>query len=155
MPYPEYNGPDKPNKGQQHGACNRGKCQDEPANWYNHGSLSWYCDSCRKEIQFDHVNLRGWKQHFAKAGHPMFETQEMITVRENISREPATPPMDANLFMTRLAVIEDHYDPKEVIKAWTEGAWFEAFVMVWSYEDMDKHSIGNPMDAFVSYPGVK
>lgn len=83
MPYPEYDGPKKPNKGHKHGACNREKCQDEPANWYNHGSYAWYCEGCRKTIEFDRFNLRDWQENWQpKLGHPMFETEEMMMARE-------------------------------------------------------------------------
>ena len=83
MAYGDYNGPDKPNKGHENGACNRQRCQAEPARWYNHGSYSWYCDDCRKAIQFDHINLRDWQARWQpECGHPMFETREQITARE-------------------------------------------------------------------------
>lgn len=83
MPWPKYNGPEKPNKGQEGGACNRQHCQDEPANWYNHGSFKWYCDNCRVAIQFDNVNYRHWQRDWQpKCGHPQFETREMMDARE-------------------------------------------------------------------------
>jgi hypothetical protein len=82
MPYPQYDGPDKPNKGAEGGACNRGRCQDEPALWYNHGSNAWYCAKCRADIQFDSFNLRDWNRNFEpRLGHPMFETREMMIAR--------------------------------------------------------------------------
>lgn len=82
MAYGDYSGPDKPNKGHENGACNRSRCQAEPARWYNHGSHSWYCDDCRSDIQFDHFNYRDWQTNWQpKLGHPMFETREMITAR--------------------------------------------------------------------------
>ena len=89
MPWPEYTGPDKANKGMEGGACNRFQCQDEPANWYNHGSFKWYCDNCREAIQFDHVNLRDWELRWQpKLGHPMFETREQIDAREAATPKP-------------------------------------------------------------------
>lgn len=82
MSYGDYSGPDKPNKGQENGACNRQRCQAEPARWYNHGAHSWYCDDCRRDIGFDHVNLRHWQRDWQpKCGHPQFETREQMTVR--------------------------------------------------------------------------
>ncbi|WP_370159219.1 hypothetical protein [Salipiger bermudensis] len=82
MPYPLYEGPDKPNKGEEGGACNRSKCQDEPARWYNHGSRAWYCSRCRRDIQFDSFNMRDWKRNFEpRLGHPMFETRDMMIAR--------------------------------------------------------------------------
>lgn len=82
MAYPEYEGPEKSDKGKEGGSCNRSRCQDDGAVWYNHGSYSWYCPSCRKEIQFDSFNLRDWEQDFGRdKGHPMFETREMMTAR--------------------------------------------------------------------------
>jgi len=82
MPYPQYKGPNKPDKGHESGSCNRTHCQDSPARWWNHGSRSWYCDNCRKEIEFDEVNYRDWLLNFRpKHGHPMFETREMMNKR--------------------------------------------------------------------------
>ena len=82
MAYGDYDGPNKPDKGMEGGSCNRTLCQDTPADWYNHGSRSWYCKNCRKEIQFDSFNLQDWKtNHQPKAGHPMFETREMMNAR--------------------------------------------------------------------------
>lgn len=83
MAYGDYNGPDKPNKGIEGGACNRQRCQAEPAVWFNHGSYAWYCDDCRRQIQFDPVNYRNWQiNHQPECQHPMFETREMMTERE-------------------------------------------------------------------------
>lgn len=83
MAYGDYDGPDKPNKGQEGGACNRQRCQAEPALFYNHGSHSWYCYDCRVAIEFDHINLRGWQTRFQPScGHPQFETREMMEARK-------------------------------------------------------------------------
>lgn len=77
-----HDAPCKPNKGKEDGACNRQSCQAEPARWYNHGSLSWYCDDCRKDIQFDSFNLRDWQLNWQpRLGHPMFETRQQIDAR--------------------------------------------------------------------------
>ncbi|MEQ9347720.1 MAG: hypothetical protein RIG26_14870 [Thalassospira sp.] len=82
MAYGDYSGPDKPNKGQEGGACNRQLCQHEPANWFNHGSRSWYCDTCRHQIEFDAFNYRDWQaNHEPDCGHPMFETRHMMDAR--------------------------------------------------------------------------
>lgn len=85
MAYGEYDGPNKPDKGHEGGSCNRTRCQDSPADWYNHGSHKWYCESCRRDIEFDRVNLVGWKQDFGYLGHPMFETRTMIDAREQLT----------------------------------------------------------------------
>lgn len=83
MAYGDYSGPDKPNRGWEAGACNRGRCQAEPALWYNHGSHAWYCADCRRELEFDIFNKREWNTNWRpKLGHPMFETREMIDARE-------------------------------------------------------------------------
>lgn len=83
MAYGDHRGPDKPNKGHEGGACNRSRCQAEPANWYNHGALSWYCEDCRQEIQFDPVNLMGWERDWQpECGHPMFETRDQMIARD-------------------------------------------------------------------------
>lgn len=86
MTWPNYDGPIKPNKGHEGGACNREKCQDEPALWYNHGSHSWYCEQCSIDIGQDVVNARCWPLDFPRLFpgrplHPMFETREQIDAR--------------------------------------------------------------------------
>ena len=89
MPWPEYDGPIKANKGQEGGACNREKCQDEPALWYNHGSFKWYCDGCKIAIGEDWVNKRDWELRWQpKLGHPMFETREQIDAQEAAKPKP-------------------------------------------------------------------
>jgi hypothetical protein len=83
MPHGQYQGPDKADKGQEGGSCNRSACQDAGADWYNHGSLKWYCERCMHDIRFDRFNLRDWERnHQPKCGHPMFETREMVNARE-------------------------------------------------------------------------
>lgn len=79
--------PCKSNKGQEGGACNRQSCQAEPANWWNHGSHSWYCDDCAHDIGQDVVNLREWMADWQpRLGHPQFETRSMMD-----ARTPTTP----------------------------------------------------------------
>lgn len=82
MAYGDYDGPDKPDKGKEGGSCNRGRCQCSPARWYNHGSFSWYCDDCKDQI-YDAVGQRLWAKDFPNAGHPMFETREMMDSRRS------------------------------------------------------------------------
>ena len=83
MAYGDYSGPDKPDKGQEGGSCNRTLCQASRAIWYNHGSHSWYCADCRTDIEFDSFNWRDWQtNHKPTCGHPMFETRKMIEDRE-------------------------------------------------------------------------
>lgn len=82
MAYGDYDGPNKPNKGHEDGACNRTLCQAEPAVWWNHGSSSWYCADCRIDIGFDSFNLRDWKANWEpRLGHPMFETRDQMVAR--------------------------------------------------------------------------
>jgi len=82
MAYGDYDGPDKPDKGHEGGSCNRGRCQDAPANWYNHGSHKWYCRQCAVDIGQDRFNLRDWQSNYQpRLGHPMFETRDMIDAR--------------------------------------------------------------------------
>ena len=76
MAYGDYRGPNKPNKGQENGACNRTACQCEPALWYNHGSMSWYCEECK--IDIDRANPGA----DIVLGKPMFETRAMMDARE-------------------------------------------------------------------------
>lgn len=83
MAYGDYNGPNKPDKGEENGSCNRTPCQAAPANWYNHGSYSWYCADCRQDIEFDSFNYHDWQQNFRpRLNHPMFETRQMMTERQ-------------------------------------------------------------------------
>jgi hypothetical protein len=83
MAYGDYDGPDKADKGEENGSCNRTRCQDTPALWYNHGSRHWYCASCRRDIQFDSFNLNDWELNWRpRVGHPMFETREMMDARK-------------------------------------------------------------------------
>lgn len=73
----------KPDKGQEGGSCNRSACQAPNAIWFNHGSRSWYCRSCRDWIEFDTFNKQDWDLNFRPIyGHPMFETREMMEARE-------------------------------------------------------------------------
>lgn len=77
-----FDAPHKPNKGQEGGACNRQRCQAEPALYYNHGSYSWYCEDCKRAIGDDVINNREWKLRFLpKYGHPQFETREEMRAR--------------------------------------------------------------------------
>ncbi|MBN8844833.1 MAG: hypothetical protein J0H88_16450 [Sphingomonadales bacterium] len=74
--------PHKPNKGHEGGACNRQSCQAEPALWWNHGSHSWYCGDCARDIGSDVVNKRHWDLRWLpECGHPQFETREMMNAR--------------------------------------------------------------------------
>lgn len=87
MPYGTYNGPEKADKGQENGSCNRTSCQAPNAIWWNHGSHSWYCKDCRCDIQFDSFNLRDWERNFQpRYGHPMFETRAMMTARNETNQ---------------------------------------------------------------------
>ena len=82
MAFGDYKGPDKPDKGEEGGSCNRSRCQCSPARWWNHGSYSWYCDDCREDIETDVVNRIDWQRNFfPRLQHPMFETREMMDAR--------------------------------------------------------------------------
>lgn len=82
MAYGDYNGPDKEDKGQENGSCNRSLCQEPNAKWFNHGSRSWYCDDCREDLEA--ANRVQWQRDFYPSlGHPMFETREMIDERQS------------------------------------------------------------------------
>lgn len=87
MAFGDYSGPNKPDKGHEGGSCNRTRCQASPAIWYNHGSHSWYCGDCARDIGDDLVNARNWPIDFARIFpdrplHPMFETREQIDARK-------------------------------------------------------------------------
>ena len=88
MSYGDYSGPDKPNKGNENVACNRQRCQAEPAIWFNHGTVKWYCADCRRDIQFDTFNLKDWERNYQpRYGYPMFETRKMMDIRTITTRE--------------------------------------------------------------------
>jgi hypothetical protein len=94
MAFGDYSGPDKPNKGREGGACNRSRCQAEPALHYNHGSYSWYCADCARDIGDDAVNRRGWAQDFfPRLGHPQFETRAEMDARK-AAKPPELPNID-------------------------------------------------------------
>ncbi|MEO5867241.1 MAG: hypothetical protein ABIS14_12780 [Sphingomonas sp.] len=77
-----FGAPHKPNKGHEGGACNRERCQAEPALHYNHGSYSWYCADCARDIGQDFFNLHDWNKRWKpKCGHDQFETREQMNAR--------------------------------------------------------------------------
>lgn len=79
MVYGDYDGPDKPNKGHENGACNRQRCQTEPAIWCHHtNGMKWYCEDCRNDIEFDAFNAPDWERNWLPKYVPMFETREML-----------------------------------------------------------------------------
>lgn len=84
--------PCKPNKGHEGGACNRQSCQAEPALYWNHGSHSWYCSDCARDIGQDHVNKRQWDAAVGRlhTGHPMFETRGEMDARDKEERHAST-----------------------------------------------------------------
>jgi hypothetical protein len=83
-----FGAPHKPNKGKEGGACNRERCQAEPALWYNHGSYAWYCEDCAIDIGLDHVNYRHWQRDWEpKLGHPQFETREQMDFHTRASHQ--------------------------------------------------------------------
>lgn len=82
MAYGDYDGPDKPTKGKEGGACNRQRCQAEPALHYNHGSYAWYCGDCARDIGGDVVNRRDWDRNWRpRLGHAQFETRDEMNER--------------------------------------------------------------------------
>ena len=80
MAYGDYSGPKKADKGAKHGSCNRSSCQEAGANWYNHGSYAWYCESCKDQI-YDAWGRQNWAVNFSEIRHPQFETVEMMEKR--------------------------------------------------------------------------
>ncbi|QIG77028.1 hypothetical protein EVB32_040 [Rhizobium phage RHph_TM39] len=86
MAYGDYNGPNKPDKGQENGSCNRTRCQCSPAVWYNHGSYSWYCVECKNDIW--NANKHTFHIDMPHCKHPMFETREMMNSR-GVKKESA------------------------------------------------------------------
>ena len=86
--------PFKPDKGQRNGSCNRRACQDPGAVYYNRGSMSWYCESCARDL--NSANFHSWRQSGSFDGRPMCirvepddrgQLHAMPQVRE-ISRDP-------------------------------------------------------------------
>jgi hypothetical protein len=100
--YGDYDGPNKADKGLQGGSCNRERCQDSPANYYNHGSMSWYCASCAIDIGQDSFNRRDWYESwYPKHGHAMFETADQMIARGNGTR--TLQEIDAETRLIRIA----------------------------------------------------
>ena len=48
--FPHLHKPIQPDKGKQHGACNRTACQKHGAAWYNISTDAWYCQPCAEAI---------------------------------------------------------------------------------------------------------
>jgi hypothetical protein len=56
-------------KGLYLGVCNLSRCTSgKPATWYNHGSLSHYCEDCAKMLNNDPVNKQ---QAMISFGHDL------------------------------------------------------------------------------------
>jgi hypothetical protein len=90
MAYGDYDGPDKPDKGKEGGSCNRRLCQAPNAIWWNHGSHSWYCGDCARDIGEDSFNKRDWELRWQPTyGHPMFETREQMDARGSLDDSKA------------------------------------------------------------------
>ena len=50
-------------KGKQGGACNRSCCLAPNAEWYNFGSLAWYCEECADMLNECNKNFKEAKQY--------------------------------------------------------------------------------------------
>lgn len=50
--------PDKPDKGEYAGSCNRRACQKPGATWFNHSTRRYYCANCAWELNNDPFNKR-------------------------------------------------------------------------------------------------
>lgn len=114
MPYGDYDGPKKPNKGLEGGACNVTTCQAEPASHYNHGSYAWYCAACAVWIGDDVVNKRDWDLRWRpECGHAMFETREEMDARKDreakAAEERRVEERTRGMSITLISV--DEFDP--------------------------------------------
>lgn len=110
--------PYKPNKGIEGGACNRQRCQAEPALYYNHGAHSWYCADCKRDIGDDHINLRGWNlDHRPHCGHGMFETREQMDARANRTPYPQSPATEPPSITAMRKAYPDFAKPKAIVKS--------------------------------------
>jgi hypothetical protein len=59
-----HEGPNRPDKGLEGGACNVTACQlPNSATWYNHSTQRWYCRTCAVEL--NRVNS-DFRQMFGK-----------------------------------------------------------------------------------------
>lgn len=71
------------NKGEFNGTCNLSRCTTgKPANWYNHGSLKYYCEECAGMLSSDPVNKADAYRLF---GH------ELCTEGQHFSQEAFEP----------------------------------------------------------------
>jgi hypothetical protein len=50
--------PEKPDKGEKGGSCNRRVCQAPGAMWFNHYTNKYYCTECARLI--NRANPEGW-----------------------------------------------------------------------------------------------
>ena len=60
----DYDGPDKPDKGHFNGSCNRYRCQQPGATWYNHSTRKYYCRACADWLNFDKFNFADAQRMF-------------------------------------------------------------------------------------------
>lgn len=80
---------DKADKGKFGGSCNRSHCQKPGADWYNFGSLSYYCSECAHELSYDSFNhkesmrlfghllcMKGQREDLEARGYGKYLTKE-------------------------------------------------------------------------------
>lgn len=70
-------------KGQYNGTCNLTRCTSgEPATWYNHGSMAYYCTGCAKMLSNDPVNKREALKSF---GHELCTEGEHDSQKSDVN----------------------------------------------------------------------
>lgn len=52
----DYHGPDRHDKGERGGSCNRSACQQPGAIWFNHSTRKYYCEPCAHWLNTDRFN---------------------------------------------------------------------------------------------------
>lgn len=64
-------------KGEYKGICNITRCDNENAEWYNHGTRKYYCKSCAIRLNNDEFNKRDAQRLF---GHDLCTEGEILTL---------------------------------------------------------------------------
>lgn len=150
MAYGDYSGPDKPSKGHEDGACNRQRCQAEPARNYNHGSYSWYCDDCANDIGNDVVNLRHWEADWRPdCGHAQFETRAEMDARSAAAvrtspAQKAIDPLALASITTGTLLCADGFGVVHEAAEWLVGH------PVWTHEFVDPAMKATMIEAALS-----
>lgn len=97
-------------KGHYLGVCNLSRCTSgKPATWYNHGSLSHYCEDCAKMLNNDPVNKQS----------------AMISFGHDLCTKLAEIDENGNLFEVKTAAEVDPFDNSYVMPITNPYRYFD------------------------------